>query len=198
MGNPAGWDAVNNYKHPGGVTVRLTLFWTAGVKTDPAKTLVDVATRMLNEHGLGVDVYNTTLKSAAMTLASDKWMPIMSDEFNAHAAHLRGLCHQIYRDSRPRLPVILCPFSGARGDEPCDINGVTVKGTGWLPYVIINSELKAKDGVTLLHEIGHAADLGHTGKGSTDVVENFMTYGDNRTNMTVNQVKAIAKAYFAR
>ena len=114
MGNPPGWDAVNNYKHPGSVTVRLTLFWTAGVKVDPAKKLVDVATKLLKEHGLGLDVYQTSLKTSAMTLATDKPMPAMSDEFDAQAKVLRMMCHQIYQDARPRLPVIFCPFSGIR------------------------------------------------------------------------------------
>ena len=61
MGNPPGWDAVNNYKHPGSVTVRLTLFWTAGVKVDPAKKLVDVATLPANgEFAPGLQAYFTT------------------------------------------------------------------------------------------------------------------------------------------
>src|SRR4051794_24861742 len=198
VATPPGWDEVNNYKQPGDLKVRLTLFWAASVKSDPAKRLVDVATRMLKEHGIGIDVYQTSLKTPAMTLPGDRSMPAMSDEFDAYANVLRHQCHQIYQDARPRLPVIFVPFSGARGGEPCDVNGVCMKNKGWMSYVIINSDLTSKDGVTLLHEIGHAADLGHQGTGTSDAVENFMNYGENRTNMTAIQVKAIAKGYFVR
>jgi hypothetical protein len=198
MTKPAGWDAVNNYKHPTKVTVRLTLFWTASVTADPAERLVRVATKMLQEHNLDLSVYKTSLKTADMTLSSNKPMPAMSDEFDAHAKVLRNLCHQVYRDDRPRLPVIFVPFSGPKSSEPCDVNGVAVKNTDWLPFVLINSNLKSEDGVTLLHEIGHAAGLGHFGKGPNDVAENFMGNGTNRTNMIASQVKAIAGAYFCR
>jgi len=198
VANPPGWDEVNSYKQPGDLKVRLTLFWAASVKTDPAKRLVDVATKMLKEHGIGVDVYQTSLKTSAMTLPGDKSMSAMSDEFDAYANELRHQCHKIYQDARPRLPVIFVPFSGAKGGEPCDVNGVCMKNKGWMSYVIINSDLTSKDGVTLLHEIGHAADLPHQGKGTSDAVENFMNYGENRTTMTASQVKAIAKGYFVR
>lgn len=198
MSNPPGWDAVNNYKHPGKVEVRLTLFWTAAVTADPAERLVNKAAKLLKEHNLGLSVYKTSLKTSDMTLSDSKPMPAMSDEFDAHALHLRGLCHQVYRDDRPRLPVIFVPFSGPKSSEPCDINGIAMMKTDWLPFVLINSNLQSEDGVTLLHEIGHAAGLGHVGSKPTDAIVNFMSYGNNRTNLFASQVKTIAGAYFCK
>jgi hypothetical protein len=80
------------------------------------------------------------------------------------------------------------------------LNGQTISGTEWLPFVLLNAGNKSADKVTLLHEIGHAANvpgLKDVEVKPTDVVQNFMLYGDNRTDMLKQQVIAIAKAYFS-
>ena len=112
---------------------------------------------------------------------------------------LRMLAHKAFDDkgNPQRLPVIFCPFAKQNGADQCDFNGVTIKDTSWLPFVIINSEANSPDKVTLLHEIGHAANLVHIPKGKNDLVANFMSYETDRTDMLRNQVIAIAKAYFS-
>lgn len=66
------------------------------------------------------------------------------------------------------------------------------------PFVLINTNHMSADGVTLLHEIGHAADCGHIAASSGDVVQNFMSYGGNRTDMLRDQVIKISKSFFAK
>jgi hypothetical protein len=195
MGPKEDWDKIHNYKHPGNLTVRLTLFWTEPA-ANPAPALVKKAETMLKEHGLGLDVYINTQKSPAMTL---KYSLAMDEyDWEEQSKAIRGLAHAAYQDTRPRLPVIFIPFRSYVKGEDCNTNGRTEKKMGWLPYVIINSGLNSPDNVTLLHEIGHAAECVHEAVGPSDVIQNFMSYGTNRTGIMRNQVLKIASAYFTK
>lgn len=191
---PPGWKELHEYQHPGNVKVRLSLFWTKNVSGDPAPALVDKADAMLKEHGLSLDVYASKYKQTSMTLD-------FTDELlgQDQLAELRMLAHKTFDDKGkpPRLPVIFCPFAKQSGAEKCDVNGMVVTNTDWLPFVVINSNSSNPDKVTLLHEIGHAAKLVHIPKGKDDVVVNFMSWEQDRTGMLRNQVISIARAYFS-
>jgi len=191
---PPGWKDLHEYKHPGNVKVRLTLFWTSNVSADPAPELIDKTEKMLKEHGLSLDVYPAKQKQASMTLPFTDEI-VGKDQFQ----ELRMLAHKAYDDKgKPcRLPVIFCKVQASTGADKCELQGMAVKDTGWLPFVIINVNSSAADKVTLLHEIGHSANLVHIPKGKDDIVSNFMSYETNRTDMLRNQVIAIAKAYFS-
>ncbi|HEY9735107.1 MAG TPA: Ig-like domain-containing protein [Trichocoleus sp.] len=123
---------------------------------------------------------------------------------------LRHKAHEAFGgDEYPRLPVIVCPFrqSLVSGEIA---TGMAVKNrpeapSKWLPFVLINSQIKSLDSVTLLHEIGHAAGLGHEGEVKKEhAVINFMQYFDpkstslpGRDGLSPHQVKTLANAYFA-
>lgn len=191
---PPGWKDLHEYKHPGNVKVRLTLFWTSNVGADPAPALIDKTEKMLKEHGLSLDVYPAKQKQASTTLQyTDEIIGV--DQLK----ELRMLAHKAYDSTgKPgRLPVIFCKVRASTGADKCELQGMAVVNTEWLPFVIINSSSTAADNVTLLHEIGHAAKLVHIPKGKDDIVTNFMSYEANRTDMLRNQVIAIAKAYFS-
>jgi hypothetical protein len=110
---------------------------------------------------------------------------------------LRNLAHQAYPKGNGRLPVIFVPFHNVNGPAA---KGITwgkprtgsVDGVPWLTFVLINSEALAPDQVTLLHEMGHGANLNHN---RNDTV-NFMAYGTKRTVMYEDQVKQLARSYF--
>jgi hypothetical protein len=183
---PPGWDEIHNYKHPGNVVVGLTIFKTTGMSKDFVARYVEVAKKMLKEHGLGLDVYTHATKL-------DWTLPLQTIE---QVLELRMLGHKAYQDERPRLPIFFAPMHYST-----HTTGQTYPKTNWLPFVVINSEEESQDGVTLLHEMGHAADV--PGRkdapvGKDDVVHNFMEYGDNRNDMHKQQVIAIAKAYFSK
>lgn len=194
MSQQSVWDALHKYKHPGNIKVRLTFFWASNSTSDPAKTLADKAAALLGEHGMGIDVYPSMTKTAAHTLPFQEKLYL-----DDHALELRHKAHGVFQDKKPRLPVIFCPFrgEGGGGDGPCSTNGMCLKGTNWLPFVLINSELMSPDNVTLLHEIGHAAGLMHMATGANDAVKNFMGYQPTRTGMLRNQVVSIAQSYFS-
>jgi hypothetical protein len=183
--NPPGWDEWHNYKHPGSVTLRLTVFKTTGMSKDFVTRYIQVAEKMLKEHGLGLDVYThpTALRWTTPLQTRDQVLD------------LRMLAHQAYQDTRPRLPVIFAPMHYSTHST-----GQTFSDTDWPPFTIINSEEESQDGVTLLHEMGHAAKVPgrvDAAVGPSDAVNNFMLYGRGRNDMHKQQVIALAQSYFA-
>jgi len=191
---PPGWKELHEYKHPGNVKVRLTLFWTSNVGIDPAPAMIDKTEKMLKEHGLSLNVYPAKQKQSSMILQYNEEVYSIDQ-----VKELRMLAHKTYDSTgQPgRLPVIFCKIRAGTGAEKCELQGMAVMNTEWLPFVVINSDSLASDKVTLLHEIGHAAKLVHIPKGKDDAVTNFMSYEADRTDMLRNQVIAIAKAYFS-
>lgn len=195
--NPHGrdWDLLHNYHHPGNVKLRLTLFWTESVATDNAPGLVDKADTLLKQHDLALDVMPGKAKDAKFTLKFNRKL-----EYDSDVADLRMLAHKTFQDDgvKKRLPVIFCPFDFAmKKKDDNDPYGFCLPKGDWLPFVLINTAMTNPDKVTLLHEIGHAANLGHESFTDKDAVVNFMSYGANRTDMLRRQVLAIATAYFA-
>lgn len=190
--NPPGWDAIHNYKHPGGATVRITHFTTKNVSGDPFNDYVAKAKALLQQHGLNLDV----LEKGPV----DFERPVQDME---DVQAVRMAAHKAFqdkqKDDKARLPVISTVYGSINGKDEHGINGQTFTGTEWLPFVFINAANKSADSVTLLHEIGHAAGV----PGQVDLpvkaedsVENFMLYGNNRTDMNKMQLLAIVKAYF--
>lgn len=57
-------------------------------------------------------------------------------------------------------------------------------------FCLIDCTTPSKDGVTLLHEIGHAVGLEHR----FEKVRNFMSYGTDRTEIDSDQLKALRNA----
>ena len=95
---PAGWDEMHNYKHPGNVVVGLTIFKTTGMTKDFVARYVEVAKKMLKEHGLGLDVYTHATKL-------DWTLPLQTIE---QVLELRMLGHKAYQDDAPAPADLLC------------------------------------------------------------------------------------------
>jgi hypothetical protein len=193
LASPPGWDALHKYKHPGNQKVRLSAFWASTVSTDPSTRYFEVAEKMLKEHGLGLDIAPGRVKMASNTLAYGEQIYLESQ-----ADDLRKLAEGAGAVEGNRLIVIFVPFKSAVGNET-DVNGLVRRDMpGFKPFVLINTNHMSADGVTLLHEIGHAADCEHIAASSGDVVQNFMSYGGNRSDMLRDQVIKISKSFFAK
>lgn len=201
MGNdkkPPGWKDFHEYKHPGNKKVRVTFFWTNLTKSDPAAKMVKASRKMLQEHGIGLDVYPFDRKKAKHphTLIYPYEVTTRDD-----VKKLRQLAHEAFddqktKDKKQRIPIIFCNYRTS-GDHTL---GETFKLSNWLPFCLINVKVPSKDGLTLLHEIGHAAGLKcEKYRPGKDSIQNIMHYGaPKRTDMNKKQVLAVARAYFCK
>ena len=95
---------------------------------------------------------------------------------------LRALCHQAVPQG-VGIPVIFCKFFQARDLGVTVLNGAPQNdGIGWLPYILINTRLKAWRNGTLLHELIHAAygDFQpHPGRDPHDTDTSSVFYDDD-------------------
>ncbi|HYT93467.1 MAG TPA: hypothetical protein VEL76_32415 [Gemmataceae bacterium] len=188
------WKALQEYVHPGNVKVRLMLFWTSNADSDPSQRLVAAADKLLKEHGLGLDVRPGVPKQAATTLPYSRVVLTGNDD---QVKEVRQLADTALGGAQSILPVIFCPFGEVKGATSWSTNGVTFKDLGSPTFVFINSKVQSADGLTLLHEIGHAAGRGHVPMGPTDKIANFMSNESTRTGVLRAQVIDIANAFFA-
>lgn len=183
-----GWEI--DYKHPGALKARVTLFWLENYKKDTTKQVVDKCESMLKEHGIGLDVYPSRTIDAKFIIPFKKELAL-PDDYN----DIRCQAAKIYDDQKTasklqRFPVIFGEFKGAS-------SGITTQRDNWLPYCFISGHI-ASDAVELIHEMIHAAGtplhLAETKTGPKNVME------DNPTRTTVykSQVQLLARAYFVK
>jgi hypothetical protein len=188
--NPPGWDDLHNFKNPGSVTVKFTHFKTKNVTTDPFGGYSTKAAKLLKEHNLGLDV----IEGGEVDYQSP--LQIQDD-----IMELREAVDKLGKDTTTRLAVISAVWSANAAFNFSDLNGETFKGTKWPNFVVLNVANTSADNVTALHEAGHAANV--PGRvdlpvSPTDAVQNFMLYGNDRTDMIKPQVIAMANAYFSK
>ncbi|NEV63983.1 M3 family oligoendopeptidase [Thiorhodococcus minor] len=182
---------IHQYRYPVRRKLQCCFFWTANAQKNNAPAYVTAASRLLDEHNLELDVCPGVEKTAAHTLPFNALVDI------SHEEELRNLAHKAHYHEG-RIPVIFCRFAGALGGES-DTLGYLVRLENWLPFILINVDKTSEDGVTLLHEIGHASDCGHVKSKKGDLYPNFMSYPPpTRTGILRNQVIRLAKSYFAR
>ncbi len=188
--NPPGWDEMHNFKNPGSVKVKFIHFATKNVTTDPFSGYATKAATLLGQHNLGLDV--------AEGGVVDYQSPL---QIKDDVLELREAVDKLGKDTTTRLPVISAVWSDNASFKLTDINGEAFKDTKWPAFAVLNVANRSADDVTALHEAGHAANV--PGRvdlpvSPTDAVQNFMLYGDNRTDMIKPQVLAMANAYFSK
>ncbi len=189
-----------NYRHPGGLRIRLTLFWVTNcINMDSvASPYLARTEELFAKHGLGLDIYPSRQRTEQHTIETPKnvndaggLMINSPPEYN-HYNEVRWLAAKRYDDQkvpgkRQRLPVIFCEFR-------MPAKGVTVVGSPWPPYVLISGNL-SPDRATLAHEIIHAAGFGpHIPRPLNVMAENDST----RHEIYRMHVEMVAKAYFTR
>jgi len=221
LGGPrAGHNSTNsslmdiNFVYPGHVTLCVTIFWTksvmeGGTWNDQSPAMIQKANDLLRRHGLSLT-----------SLSGDNWPALLDQPPPQYILHydrevediddikkVRGMIQETswFRLTPERafgVIVIVCPFgSPSDGNNRSEKyhgqewNGTLLSAaTNWSDFVLINSRNWSSDRVTLLHEIGHAAGLSDTG----DTSANFMSWGNNRTEMNKLQVLKLAGSSFAR
>jgi hypothetical protein len=188
---PPGWNEIHHYKYPTKRKLQCCFFWTSNTTKNNAPSYVAGANKLLQEHNLVLDICPGTEKVAERTLPFNEMVN------TSHEEELRNLAHKNHYHEG-RIPVIFCRFAGPVGADS-DTNGYVVRLENWLPFILINVDNDSADGVTLLHEIGHASGCEHEKSTSSDAYPNFMSYPPpNRTGILRNQVIKLAKSYFAQ
>jgi LysM repeat protein len=179
-----------NYKHPGNVKVRVTLFWVtncAKIDTSP-RVLIARTEEIYRRHGLTLDIIPGRDRTEAHTIEFPDRL-IEQEEYNSIRleAHKR-FNDQKSGDGRQRLPIFFCAFR-----DPD--NGLTIEGD-WLPYCFVSGNLTA-DRATMAHEPVHAAGIkGHLRR--SDMTRNLMhETTQERSEMVKFQVQTLAGAYFS-
>jgi hypothetical protein len=178
-----------NYKHPGNVKLRLSLFWVTNcVKIDTSPQVVlDKAEKLYAKHGIGLDIFPSRTRTKEHTIET-KIDLLLPEHYNA----IRLEAHKRFDDQKTpnkkqRLPVFFCEFKDIS-------NGLTITGA-WLPYVFVSGVL-TPDKATLAHEIVHAAGIPGHNKSHPN---NIMADGTNsRSEFFKFQVQTVAKGYFAK
>jgi hypothetical protein len=178
-----------NYKHPGNVRIRLTLFWVTNcvnIDTTP-EVVLSKAEELYAQHGIGFDIFPSRTRIPEHTIQApvDLLLPEHYNAIRLEAA--RRFDDQKTKDKRQRLPVFFCEFK-----DPS--NGLTISGA-WPPYVFVSGVL-TPDKATLAHEIVHASGIIPHDKVH---LSNILAEGTgSRSEMFKFQVKQVAGAYFAR
>lgn len=189
-----------NCRYPGGLRIRLTLFWVTNcINMDSVASLYLAKTEELfAKHGFGLDIYPSRHRTDQHTIETPKnvidagGLLINSPPEHNHYNEVRLLAAKRFDDQKVpgklhRLPVIFCEFR-------YPAKGVTVIGSPWLPYVLISGNI-ATDRATLAHEIIHAAGFGPHIPRPLNVMADC---DSTRHEIYCMHVKMVAKAYFTR
>jgi hypothetical protein len=186
---PKSSDLDLDFKHPGNVRLRVTLFWVTNcLKIDAAPQAMIARTEALYaKHGLSLDIFPSRQRTPAHTITFPDRL-IEQEEYNAiRLEGHRRFNDQKQGDRKPRLPIFFCEFR-----DPA--RGLTIKGD-WLPYNFVSGVVTV-DKATMAHEMVHAAGLeGHIRSTATNLMSEPT---DARSEMFKFQVQTVARAYFAR
>ncbi|MDX2039095.1 MAG: hypothetical protein SFX72_20785 [Isosphaeraceae bacterium] len=180
-----------NFVNPTKKSLRLQFFIYGNYFGNSYLKLMDRAESMLREHGLDLGYY--PIRGLLIPLAlphTSGPRGLIAEEDYGNIKSFVDTFMKATSTVETHLAVVLCNYTDLG-------HGLTPwKRFGWSKPLVLISPRPNDDNVTLLHELGHAADLGH----EIDKVNNqrnFMDPVESRTTMYRFQVEKLAGAYFA-
>lgn len=177
-------------KPAGKKKLKLTLFWTKGALTETVTpTLVQKAQDFLKANG---DQFVLDISYRKNVLDIERTIDFEIDGCgDSGVDEVRKKIEESKIVPNDRLAVVFCtPFATANMANLT--HGLQCKKEGGRRVVLINVTSVNPDKLTLIHEVGHGADIGHELQDN----DNFMSYGTSRTKMYPLQSKKFEKAFF--
>jgi hypothetical protein len=153
--------------------------------------LMERAESMLREHGLDLAYFpiRGLLYPLSLAQTSGPRGLIAEEDYGNIKAYV-DMVMTSFSTINTHLAVVLCNYTDLG-------HGLTPwKRFGWAKPLVLISPRPNDDNVTLLHELGHAADLGHEND-KVNEERNFMDPVESRTTMYRFQIEKLASAYFA-
>jgi hypothetical protein len=118
---------------------------------------------------------------------------------------VRAQAHNAVPNGRG-IPVIFCKRqtddTGGFGFEfgsTIQTDSAANNGIGWLPYILINTQIKSSGNEVLLHELIHASYGAQQPGHDTDPTSVFFEYGNGQPNriLPAKHLDALRRAYFS-
>lgn len=163
-----------NYKHPGKVQVPVSIFWEDKTIPDSVEFYIEVARLLLAKHGLVLDVQRHQLKKEETGRREADKVNLLED-LQEKAGNLRKKVDDTGISTAGRLVVLVAAWlTLPPGGEAFGETFKTADFPNRKNFVILYPNQFESKGLTLLHEMGHAAGLGHVSSGTNPSVENFM------------------------
>ncbi len=178
------------YTQPGNLRIRLGLFWVSNYFGGTDQLVLRRSEEMLSEHGLGLDLWPSRTRTDQSVLQFGDRL-VEREDYDSLRSRAAAILSDAGKDKY--LPVLFCQFRYTA-------NGLTVWDTQLLCWVIpmcLVSPTVAGDNVTLLHEVGHAAGLGHDKTSTDPKSRNFMHEAETRKTMMKWQIQKMANAFYA-
>jgi len=179
-----------HFRNPKRVRLTIACIYLDNYFKDDDQGIIAKARDMLDEHNLQLDVWPTDPRKQKFNTLPYGPNPVPHDS-KAYKALRAAVDKKIKQGgctfSLP-LPIVFCQFQYSG-------YGITPHAMKKLTHACLISPTVNNDKVTLIHEMGHAAELGHAhGAGNRG---NFMHEAEPRSTMYRFQVEQMAKAMYA-
>ncbi|QQS40247.1 MAG: hypothetical protein IPM63_12885 [Acidobacteriota bacterium] len=183
-------DTNTGYRNPKRVRLTVGLVYFSTYFKNDDRGVVAKAREVLDDHNIELDVFPTDIKKTASNTIQTDFVPKDTPEDYA----------KVYKMAKDKLKQMGCtfviPLPVVFGTYQCSGYGIAPRAPNQLTRLVMIYPEGNSDGLDLLHEIGHASELGHDLR-TDDPPRNFMHTTNPRAVMYEYQVKAIAKAPFA-
>lgn len=185
-----GVDTITDYRSPNRVRLTVGCVYLETYFKDTDRGMVAKAREVLDQHNIELDVFpGFGTKSSWNTIPNSGER--IADEPEAYKS--------IYQAAKAKLKQMGCnftiPLPVVFGEFLCGGYAIAPKVPGELTRLCMISATGNSDQIDFLHEIGHAAGLGH--EEAINSPRNFMHRANPRSTMYKFQVEAFAKAPFS-
>lgn len=185
-----GMDTITDYKNPKRVRLTVACVYLESYFEKGDRGMVAKARKVLDEHNIELDVFEGFGTKTGWNTIPNTTEPIpdSKDSYKALYKAAKAKIKQMGCGFIIPLPVVFCQFAH-------DGYAIAPKVEGELTRLCMISPSGNSDLMDVLHEIGHAAGLGHDE--FVPDPRNFMHRASPRSTIYKFQVEAFAKAPFS-